>query len=131
VPSRSTSQLKIMTPLLMPPPSTRASAFKHRVSLYKHYLISWITLNQQTLYLLLRLTIFFVKVASLTYPCSPVMPKQLIWWPVVGLAALELSLGGKVGWSVMGVLASVHVIVLAGVFGFGRGLCDQVWERTW
>jgi hypothetical protein len=49
----------------------------------------------------------------------------------VGLAALELSLGGKVSRSVVGILASVHVIVLAGVLRFGRGFCDQVWKRTW
>ncbi|TVY58487.1 putative serine/threonine-protein kinase iksA [Lachnellula suecica] len=121
---------RINTPLLMAPPSTRMSTVKHQLTLYRHYVVSWVTLNQQFLYMLLKLVIFLAKFVSLTKPCLPMMPREAIWWPLVGLAALELALGNKVGWKGMGLLAVAHMITLGFAAKFGRGLCaERAFER--
>ncbi|KAG9234932.1 kinase-like domain-containing protein [Amylocarpus encephaloides] len=120
----------VITPLLMPPPSTAMADFKHKLALYRHHVVSWITLNQQTLYLILRLLVFLAKILSLTKPCSPALPREVIWWPMIVLAACELSIGSRIGWWGMGLLALIHTLVLFGVASFGRGLCGgQLFEK--
>jgi hypothetical protein len=125
----------IRTPLLMPPPSTALSRVKHRMALYRHYLRSWATLNRQSLQLAIRLAIFAAKVLSITKPCGPVATREAVWWPLIGLAALELALGNRLGWRHAGFFAVVHVLVLVLVVIFGGGLCvinrkglDEEWR---
>ncbi|KAE8445715.1 hypothetical protein EG329_012894 [Mollisiaceae sp. DMI_Dod_QoI] len=113
----------ITTPLLMPPPSTPMSTFKHRVSLYKHYLDNWITQNQQSVQMLLKLVIFLVKMLSITKPCAPLVTREVIWWPLMALAAFELAGGNKVGWKGTVSLFVLHFVVLVSVLRFGGGMC--------
>ncbi|TVY39811.1 putative serine/threonine-protein kinase [Lachnellula subtilissima] len=127
----SSLEPKIATPLLMPPHYSRMSTFNHQLSLYQHYVVSWASLNQQTLYMLLKIGIFGTKVFSLTKPCLPVMPRETLWWPLLGIAALDLALGNKIRWRVMGLLAMVHVITLFIAVRFGRGLCSERGFERW
>jgi len=96
----------INTPLLMAPPSTTLEKIQHRMSLYRHYIMSWVTLNRQTLQLIAKLGIFLVKMLSITRPCSPVATRESIWYPLIALAALELALGTKISWRVVGILTA-------------------------
>ncbi|TVY91678.1 putative serine/threonine-protein kinase [Lachnellula willkommii] len=129
--SDSSLEPKIATPLLMPPPYSRMSTLNHQLSLYQHYVVSWASLNQQTLYMLLKIGIFGTKVFSLTKPCLPVMPREAIWWPLLGIAALDLALGNKIRWRVMGLLTMLHVITLSITVWFGRGLCSERGFEKW
>jgi hypothetical protein len=107
------------------------SDLKHQLTVYRHYVVSWATLNEQSLYLLLKLVIFLAKVVSLTKPCLPVMPKEAIWWPLMGLAAMELALGNKVAWKGMALFAMLHVVTLGLAVRFGRGMCAERGFERW
>lgn len=113
----------ITTPLLMPPPSTPMSTFKHRISLYQHYLGNWVLRNQQSLHLILKLAIFLIKMLSITKPCSPVATREVVWWPLMGLAAFELAGGNRVGWRGTTALFISHFVILGFVYRLGGGLC--------
>ena len=123
----------LTTPLLMPPPSTRLSSLKHQVSLYRHYLSHWAQHNRQALHLIARLAIFLLKILSISKPCSPVATREVIWYPLMGLAALELSLGNRIGWRVVGSLAALHVMVVWwGLRWSAHGLCaDRTLDGEW
>lgn len=60
---------------------------------------------------------------SITKPCSPLVTREVVWWPLMLLAALELALGNNIGWGGMGILGLVHVLALGLVMQFGGGLC--------
>lgn len=113
----------ITTPLLMPPPSTTMSTFKHRVSLSKHYFDYWMMRNQQSSHMIFQLAVFLIKMLSITRPCTPLVTKEAIWWPLMALAAFELAGGNKFGWKGFVALAVVHIVVLASVMRFGGGMC--------
>ncbi|CZT04582.1 probable interferon-induced [Rhynchosporium agropyri] len=120
------------TPLLMPPPSTLLSRLTHKVSIYRHYAGTWARLNRQPLHLFLRLAIFTVKVASVTRPCAPLITKDIVMWPLVTLAAIELAIGTSFAWSVVLMSLVGHFVVLAVTVRFGGGLCmrDMNWGWT-
>jgi hypothetical protein len=113
----------LTTPLLMPPPATRMSSFMHRVSLYQHFVQTWGERNQQSLYVLAKITFFLLKMMSLTKPCSPAATREVVWWPLMGLAALDLALGNRVAWRGMMLLLVMHFIIVAAVGRWGGGLC--------
>lgn len=131
-------QPTIKTPLLMPPPSTPMSTFKHKISLYTHYSRSWVRRNRQSVSLGFRLTVFLVKMLSITKPCSPLATREILWWPLMLLAGLELALGPKIGLRETVLLALVHIATLGSVILLGDGLCvrhrsigdDWSWEVT-
>jgi hypothetical protein len=112
------------TPLLMPPPASLSSRIKHQVSIHQHHARTWATVNRQTLQLLIRLLIFAAKVASIMKPCGPIATKETIWWPLIGLAALELALGARLQWKVSFLFAIIHIFVLIWLLKLGGGgLC--------
>jgi hypothetical protein len=122
----------IRTPLLMPPPSTRLSAIQHRLSIYRHYVISWARLNRQTLLLITKLTIFLAKMLSITKPCLPVAARQDVWYPLMTIAALELALGAKITWRTMGFLGAIHLAAILWAVKLGGGLCvDRRLSGDW
>jgi hypothetical protein len=124
--NRSPSRIPtIKTPLLMPPPATRMSTIKHRISLCQHYLTSWATLNRQMLLLVAKLVIFLVKMISITRPCLPAATRQILLYPLVGFAALELALGTKMSWRFVSMFAAAHVLILAFAVRWGGGLCER------
>lgn len=128
-PRRSESpRPKPRTPLLMPPPSTTFSKVKHQVSLYRHYLHSWMRTNQQFLQLLLRITIFLIKLMSITRPCTPLQTRDVVLWPLMFVATLELAVSTQLGWLTLASL-SLHFLVLGTTMRFGGGLCIR--ERKW
>ncbi|KAH8598081.1 kinase-like domain-containing protein [Bisporella sp. PMI_857] len=112
----------ITTPLLMPPPTTAWSSIKHRISIYHHQVSSWIASNRQVLQLVGRFVVFLAKLLSITKPCLPFTTRESIWYPLISLAALELALGPKVNWGLVGTLSGVHVVVVGWAFWWG-GLC--------
>lgn len=118
-----TLKSSITTPLLMPPPSTAMSTFKHRVSLYMHYLENWVVRNQQSSHMIFKLAVFLIKMLSITNPCAPLVTREVIWWPLMALAAFELAGGNRFGWKGFAGLAVVHVAVLGLAMRFGGGLC--------
>lgn len=81
--------------------------------------------------MLLKIAIFGSKVFSLTKPCLPVMPREAIWWPLLGLAALDLGLGNKAGWRATVLFAVIHVMLLTFAVRFGRGLCSERGFERW
>jgi hypothetical protein len=121
----------LKTPLLMPPPSTRLSAFRHHLTLQRHYLNSWIRRNRQAVHLTFKLSVFLVKMLSITKPCAPLVMREVVWWPLMSLAALELALGNKISWGGTGILGLVHALVLGIVMQFGGGLCVSQRGLNW
>jgi len=121
----------ITTPLLMAPPTTPLGSFQNRIALYQHYLISWVRLNQQSLTLLTKLVIFFLKIFSITKPCLPAAARQAIWYPLMLLSALELGIGTKIRWRITAFLLFVHVGVLWMVEWLGIGLCGRELDLRW
>jgi hypothetical protein len=99
--------------------------------LQRHYLNAWIRRNRQALLLSLKLSVFLVKMLSITKPCAPLVMREVVWWPLMSLAALELALGNKMGWVVMGILGIVHALVLGTVMQFGGGLCVSQRGLNW
>lgn len=134
--NRSPSRIPtIKTPLLMPPPATLMSTFKHRISLCQHYVFSWATLNQQMLLLLIKILIFLIKLLSITRPCLPIATRQSVYYSLAGLAALELALGAKTSWRVVSMFAAIHVTIVFGVVKWGDGMCErrglhEQWNET-
>jgi serine/threonine protein kinase len=123
---------KITTPLLMPPPSTTLSTIKHRVSIYRHYAVSWATLNRQSLLLLAKLITFLAKLLSVTRPCLPVTAREGIWYPLMTLAAVELALGTRITWQIFGILGAIHMLVVVWAVTLGGGLCvDRRLSGDW
>ncbi|KAH9210237.1 kinase-like domain-containing protein [Leptodontidium sp. 2 PMI_412] len=119
------------TPLLMPPPSTPMSRFRHQVSIYKHYADTWARRNQHTLHLFLKLAIFIAKVVSVTKPCAPLVTRDVVMWPLILLAGFELAVGLDIGRVTVGLFVA-HFVVLAVTLRFGGGLCmrDMNWGWT-
>ncbi|KAH7327394.1 kinase-like domain-containing protein [Rhexocercosporidium sp. MPI-PUGE-AT-0058] len=119
------------TPLLMPPPSTPMSRFRHQVLIYKHYADTWARRNQYPLHLFLKLAIFIAKVVSVTKPCTPLVTRDVVMWPLVLLAGFELAVGHDIGGVTVGLFVA-HFVVLAVTLRFGGGLCvrDMNWGWT-
>ncbi|KAG0645542.1 Ira1 kinase suppressor A [Hyphodiscus hymeniophilus] len=113
----------IKTPLLMPPPTTRMSTFQHRVTVFQHQVLSWAVLNRQALLVGTKLLIFLIKMISITRPCLPAATREVVEYPLFGIAALELALGTKSSWRFVSVFAAVHVLVLLWIMKWGGGLC--------
>jgi hypothetical protein len=99
--------------------------------LQRHYLNSWIRRNRQALHLILKIFVFLSKMLSITKPCAPLVMREVVWWPLMSLAALELALGNTVGWGGMGILGLVHAMVVGIVMQFGGGLCVSQRRLTW
>jgi hypothetical protein len=121
----------IKTPLLMPPPATLMSRFKHGVYLRNHQITSWVISNKQSLLLFLRLSIFVLKMVSITKPCVPAATKQLFLYPLMFLAAVELALGfhylgAMISWQFVSTFAVAHVFILVWARQWGGGLCERM-----
>lgn len=116
----------------MPPPSTAIATIRHRLSVYKHYFLSWAAENAETLHLVAGLSIFLVKMLSITKPCLPAAMREEIWYPLMALAALELALRTRIGWRSTVVFAVGHVAVLWAALRLGGGLCaESNLNRDW
>jgi len=112
------------TPLLMPPPASIWAKCKHQTSLYQHYTRAWVAVNSSALLSICRLLIFAAKIASMTRPCGSYAPKPSIWWPLVAIAALDLSYGHRNRWRISVGLTLLHVIFLTWSLEFSAtGLC--------
>lgn len=124
LPSQPHEEPAIKTPLLMPPPTTFLTSVTHQLSLYKHYTQTWATHNRQSLQLGTHLIMFVAKVASITKPCDPLATREVVWWPLVVLAALELALAPRVRWRVSSMFTLAHIAMLIWVTKLGGGgLC--------
>jgi hypothetical protein len=116
----------------MPPPSTALSAIRHRISVYRHYFLSWATDNGETLHLIAELGIFLTKMLSITKPCLPAATREIIWYPLMALAALELALRSRIGWRSMVLFAMVHAAGLWWAVRLGSGMCvERTLDGAW
>lgn len=79
--------------------------------------------NSETLQLLAGLSIFLIKMLSITKPCRPAVMREVVWYPLMALAALELALRTKTGWRTTAMLAVAHTAVLWGAMRLAGGLC--------
>uniref|UniRef100_A0A8H7NH39 Protein kinase domain-containing protein n=1 Tax=Bionectria ochroleuca TaxID=29856 RepID=A0A8H7NH39_BIOOC len=77
-------------PLLMPPPTTRAAALRHRVSIMAQQTAELVGVDRDLPNHLFRLSFFFVKIVSLFRPCYPYMANWEIALPLVMIAVLDL-----------------------------------------
>ena len=83
------------------------------------------TENGETLQLIAGLGIFLVKMLSITQPCRPAAMREVVWYPLMALAALELALRTRTGWRATAMLAITHAAVLSGAVRLGGGLCGE------
>jgi len=100
------------TPLLMAPPSTPLSSFQNQIAVYRHYTSSWAMHNHQTLFHGAKLVIFVIKMYALTKPCLPLATDPFIAYPLLLLAALELTFGRPTEWRLSALSLAVHFVVL-------------------
>ncbi|KAK7534842.1 kinase-like protein [Phyllosticta citribraziliensis] len=114
------------TPRLMLPPPTNFSTRIH--SFLQDYRVLWT----------LKISMFLLKVTSLTRPCSPFAPQALILYPLLFLAALDLALMDGMPasrWSYGGLLESVVLLAVhfavAGLAAKSNKLCmnSVVWHE--
>ncbi|PBP15650.1 kinase-like protein [Diplocarpon rosae] len=117
-------------PLLMPPPSTPVSRFMHQLSVQRHYAAAWACRNEQFLQMLLRLGVFLAKLYSITKFCTPLGAKEVVMWPLMFVAGLELAKGFSVGWVTAGLLFA-HFFVLGIWIKFGGGFCARGHSWGW
>jgi hypothetical protein len=75
--------------------------------------------------MIFRLVIFSAKVLSITKPCSPLATRDFVWWPLMLLAATELAMGDRFGWSGTGILGAAHVIFLLCAMKLGGEICER------
>lgn len=116
----------------MPPPSTAFAAIQHRISVYQHYFLTWAADNRETLRLIISLGIFLVKMLSITKPCLPETAREIFWYPLMALAALELALLAKIGWRATAIFAAGHGAVIWWAMTLGGGLCaGNNFGRPW
>jgi hypothetical protein len=113
----------IKTPLLMPPPTTTLSSMRHKISVYRHYAVSWAISNQQSIQLFGRLVVFVLKMIMLTKPCLPAVTREVILYPFMSLAALELAVWSKVSWRTVLTIFVVQLAVEIMATKWGGGLC--------
>lgn len=100
------------TPLLMAPPSTTFDNFTHQLTIYRHHVSSWAMLNHRALFFIVKVVVFVVKVYALTKPCLPMATHPLIAYPLLLLAALDLSFGTSTELRFSGLSLVVHFAVL-------------------
>lgn len=122
-------------PLLMPPPTTFLGAVQHRSMMMLHHLDNVYHNNAASIVFLLRLAIFFFKMASLANICWPYMVKVGIGAPVIGIATLDLGMprpynldmgSGPAdarrwnwGWTFTFLLLLLHFVVLGVIHRWG------------
>ncbi|KAK6581167.1 hypothetical protein PZA11_006655 [Diplocarpon coronariae] len=127
---RSESASPNPRPLLMPPPSTPISRFRHQLSIQRHYAVAWACRNEQFLQMMLRLGIFLAKLYSITKFCAPLGAREVVMWPLMFVAGLELAKGSSVGGVTAGLLFA-HFFVLGIWIKLGGGFCARGQSWGW
>ncbi|KAI1145595.1 kinase-like protein [Nemania diffusa] len=84
------------TPLLLPAPVGPLGTFSHQVVLCQHRISRFSRAHFGSISLIFKLSLFLVKVASLTRICWPYMVSMSIGMPLVGAAGLDLAVGSHV-----------------------------------
>jgi hypothetical protein len=59
------------------------------------------------------------------------IPREVIWWPMVIVAALELANGSNIDWRGMGLLAFLHALVLGLALRSDDGFCGVRRLERW
>lgn len=93
-PSRRASPA-VITPLLMPPPSTFWGEVRHRTHIVQHQAVLFLNRHADPMVLFIRLGLFLAKMASLTNPCWPYMINVGIGGTLVAVAGLDLCIAGS------------------------------------
>jgi hypothetical protein len=109
----------------MPPQSSGLDAIKHRLTVYRHNCLYWADNNSEALQLIAGLSIFLAKMLSITKPCRPAVMREVVWYPLMAAAALELALRTRIGWRTTAMLAVAHAAILWGAMRLGGGLCAE------
>lgn len=88
---RQHSPHEITTPLLLPPPRTRSEELQHKAMLAVFRTFSAIGLQRHTVLYAARISIFGLKLTTLTRPCWPYMPNLQVSIPLISVAVLDLA----------------------------------------
>ncbi|KAI8629620.1 kinase-like protein [Xylariaceae sp. FL1651] len=79
------------TPLLLPPPSGPLGTLRQRIMICHHHIARFCHTHTASLSFLFKLSLFLIKIASLTRVCWPFMVSLGIGIPLVGAAGLDLA----------------------------------------
>ena len=85
----------IQPPLLMPARAGPLSSLSYYAVLCQHYTTVFFQANSATILLCFRLSLFSIKIASLTRVCWPYMLSLGIGIPLVGAAGLDLAIASE------------------------------------
>ncbi|KAI1123174.1 kinase-like domain-containing protein [Nemania abortiva] len=91
----------VHTPLLMPPPVGPLGNLSHQALLYQHNISRFFQAHFASISLLCNLSLFLVKIASLSRVCWPFMASLSIGIPLMGVAGLDLAVGSQMNNIVM------------------------------
>lgn len=72
-----------------------------------------------------KISLFLLKISILNWHCAPRTARLGLFYPLIGLAAVDLAWRG--GWKWHALLTGVHVVVVE-IFVVGGKLCDG---REW
>lgn len=84
------------TPLLMPAPVGPLGTFSYQVALCQHRITTFAAAHSAWISLFCKLSLFLVKIISLTKICWPFMVSLGIGIPLVGAAGLDLAVPSEV-----------------------------------
>ncbi|KAI0441937.1 kinase-like domain-containing protein [Xylaria telfairii] len=84
------------TPLLMPAPVGPLGTFSYQVALCQHHITRFAAAHSAWISLFCKLSLFLVKIISLTKICWPFMVSLGIGIPLVGAAGLDLAVPSEV-----------------------------------
>jgi serine/threonine protein kinase len=89
---RPPSPSSVRTPLLMPPPTNGAlETLRHRSAVFMHRAARFAQAHSASILLIFKLSLFLIKIASLTRVCWPFMVGLSIGLPLIGAAGLDLA----------------------------------------
>ena len=124
-----TSPATIMTPLLMPPPTTRLEQIRHYGMLTWYRATYWMHHNAASSTLFLRLLLLGAKLFSLSWYCWPYSSNLGVLSSVFTLAALDLwNPSSTEASGVLGLRSSRDMIIAAASYeGANPGTSHWLW----
>lgn len=85
----------VHTPLLMPVPLSPMGTFGHQTVLWQHRFVALTRAHASSISLVCKLTLFLIKIASITKVCWPFMASIGVGVPLMGAAGLDLAVASE------------------------------------
>ncbi|KAI0452796.1 kinase-like domain-containing protein [Xylaria acuta] len=109
----------VHTPLLMPAPVGPLGTFSHQAALCQHRVTTFTRVHSASISLFCKLSLFLVKIISLTKICWPFMVSLGIGIPLVGAAGLDLAVPSEVSNAIMDGGRSIYTTRTSSVWHWG------------